>query len=139
MQESFWAKHLSNGGTEQGTDEAIEKKLASWTRGRQNIISTLLSFAGSTICLQCSPKNQRLAAWKQIDNFVFNPSTGKSERLSREVWCSPNGYQFWDVRRCHDGTMFYSFNDEAGTPVPDYAQFLVCFISADGRVSSRWS
>ena len=137
MPESYWKKTLIDGSTETGTDSMIKNKLASWTKGRQDIISVELSFVGKTIILQCPPGEGEPDSWKQFDNFVFNPSTGSSVRLSREVHCT-NNWLCASIEERPDGAYVFTLNDKKGIPSVDGNCF-VCSIEIDGTVKYSWS
>lgn len=65
----FWEKFLIDGTTEVGTDEDIDKGLASWTRGKQDICKCILSFENLLLDVTI-PQPSTIIPWKQKDHFV---------------------------------------------------------------------
>jgi len=98
MKESCWVKTLKDGDTEFGSDVYIERGEASWTRGRQDIISTSLDYVGKRVELRCSSVEGTCAEWKQEDRMIFGASVGKSYRIRREVSCTTLGYPKATIR-----------------------------------------
>lgn len=142
MPESYWEKRLSDNTLERGTDQMIQDKLASWTKGRQDIMSARLCYAGTAVTIFRFGKDGEFADWKQLDNFVFNPGTGETTRLSRELWCSTEGRPFLHAVRIVDGPASFSLEEKAYRgciAVPESASYLVCSIARDGKVKYRWS
>lgn len=140
MSKSFWSKQFIDGSLEVGTDKAIKNGLASWTKGRQDIIRTTLSFNDREFSLRCDPKNGKLASWEQYDNFVFSVSTGQLSRLSREVRCTLNGYKYLFISSSFSrSSNLYHLNDKVGYSIPKNTKVLVCFITMDGKVDYKWS
>ncbi len=141
MPESYWRKTLSDNSIEFGHDSNIDKKLASWTRGRQDIVSTKVSFGSSSISITSSPKDNKLSEWGQYDNFSFSAGSGVHTRLSREIRCSVNGYTRLCITKDTAGVYKitnYELNDNIGIHVPSNARYLVCQIEIDGKVNHEW-
>ena len=141
MNESYWRKTLADGSFEFGKDSDIQRQLASWTRGRQDIIATRIFLSGRNLVLRCVPK-EGLATWHQRDNFCANLSSNVTKRLSREVECTTKGCtRLWvthDMANIYKMTI-YDLNNERGELVPEGASSLVCRIGIDGRVDHEWS
>lgn len=142
MQESYWEKTLADGSKEIGTDSMIDNKIASWTRGRQDIRSASLAFQNNKLTISRYPKYGHFAKWKQLDNFAFNPATASSKRLSREVWCSVEGSSHLRAVKVFDRAVSFSLERESfpgSIPIPPGITWLVCSIGIDGKVNYRWS
>ncbi len=140
MQEGYWKKTLTDGSSEFGYDSAIEKKIASWTNGRQDIVKVDLSNGSEAI--QISSSSKPPSFWRQLDHYCFNPRTGKSSRLARELACSLDDNSRLMIQR--DMGYVYRFthftlNKERGIEIPNDVSLLVCQIGIDGKVSYQWS
>jgi hypothetical protein len=140
MREDYWRKHLSDGTLEFGYDSCIQNKLASWTKGRQDIQSTLLSFNGNFIQVT-NHSLSSLTKWEQKDGYLFNPSNGSTIRIDRNLECSVNGKtRFCITEGSLDGghLTLFDLNDQVGQLIPTDIDFLVCCIRIDGKVNYRW-
>ncbi len=140
---SFWYKELDNGSNELGTDEKIAQKIASWSRGAQNIIAVTLEFNDSIVTIKCPKKDGKVANWEQLDGFAFSTLTGISKRVDRQLYCTSNSHQYFNVQKKIRHNSFphlvISFNDSFGESVPSNVDSLVCSITIDGKVNYRWS
>jgi hypothetical protein len=137
MTDSFWKKLLADGSSELGTDSLIEDKVASWTLGRQDIVSTILTFNGMGISLSCPERSGELAVWKQKDGYSMSFSSGKATRLHREVECSTNGYKYVAMNYSN-GLMDFTLNDREGVHLPPETVSVICAIRSDGKVGLRF-
>ncbi len=134
--EDFWEKKLADGTVEIGTNSRIEKKLASWTQGRQDIVEATLSFGQGfhKVTLSCPKKDGKLASWEQLDYSVFRPATGASQVLGRSISCTTNGYKFVGVGTDpQTGTKHFDLSDEYGyIAIPHKAEAIVCKVGPTG-------
>lgn len=135
-----WRKKLTDSSFELGLDEDIEKGFASWTKGRQDIVSALLSFNKKSIEVK-TQDTFPFDKCEQYDNFCFDPTTGISTRISRELRCSINGYkkinEIKDMANIYNVTSFI-LNNDYGQQIPNGVTTLVCRIEIDGTVSIIW-
>jgi len=134
MKESFWEKDLLDGSKELGTDSMIDRKAASWTRGRQDIVSVTLFFANTKVTLQSPPVNGEVAKWEQYDGCIFNSSTGKSSVIAREIRCSSHHHSCVLGMRRGRNEITYTLDDKVGSNLPEDSNTFICRIESDGRV-----
>lgn len=136
MPNNFWKKELLDGSIELGTDSMILKKKASWTKGRQDIISVIITLNDKFIHLISSP-SPNLSSWKQLDNYCFSTNRSSSLLLSREISCSINNNKYLKINYLHKGVKF-ELNKLDGVPIPKDASQIVCIIDINGRVKNIW-
>jgi len=145
MYESLWVKTLFDKTIELGTDTMIKNNLASWSRGRQDILEASLFYRGTKLTVSANPKIKE-GSFKQFDTFEFNSSSGESKRLSRSFSLPCAGYKYF----VHKTNSYFSaenfksefiiqLNNESGFLVPEDASKIVCSIQFDGNVYHRWS
>jgi hypothetical protein len=136
MLESFWKKELSDGLVELGTDSMIHNKEASWTRGRQDIISVQLTFNRSFIHL-ISRLEGPSSSWDQQDGYCFSANKGQSFRISRSISCSINDNNYL-LETKHPLGFRLELNKKKGIPIPEGVSSIVCSIDINGRVVYTW-
>ena len=137
MTESFWQKKLIDGSFEQGSDSAIKEGKASWTRGRQDIESVFLSFAGQQVKLECPSFKDLCAEWKQSDHNVYSTIEGRTFRHAREVRCRPLvGRKFGIAKRGEE--CWVIVGNEGPHCLPAGKEWITCTIRSDGRIIIGW-
>ena len=79
-----WIKHIYGNQKEYGTDDLIEKKLASWSKGKLESIHGVTLFNDSQFVCNLSVP---LTEWHQFDRFCMIASNTGAEtrRLARVV------------------------------------------------------
>jgi hypothetical protein len=136
---NFWKKYLSDGTFELGSDVMIKEKIASWSSGRQDIISTEISFGENILEVNTSSVNTKLSKWEQYDNFIFSASMGRSIMLSRTLKCSLDGYSFFYIKKSSQSKTIVFLDNVKGDPIPKNKNFLICSIKEDGSIVYQWS
>jgi len=78
-----WLKLFTDGSKELGNDEAIIKKMASWSLGRQDNIKEVRLFYNQRVCSLTVPNT----SWYQFDRFsvLVAEGTPKSVRTHRVI------------------------------------------------------
>jgi len=129
MQESYWMKQLLDGAKELGTDSLITQGKASWSRGRQDILSVTLSFAGTTLRLDCLEALE----WKQFDNYIYSVARGGAFRTSREIICRPKMARGIIIRHKNNEVEIEINPRLGGTKLPGGTEALSVCILSNGR------
>lgn len=80
---SMWVKHFIDGTKEIGTDSDIQKKEASWSRGRLENIS-YVEISNKIVLASLSVPNTE---WHHFDHFIVGVDLGKpsSQRVLRVI------------------------------------------------------
>jgi hypothetical protein len=104
-----WLKLFSDGTKEWGSDEGIDRGLASWSKGRLNEIEEVRLFHAQYVCrLSVSD-----TSWHQFDRFIVPIAEGtqkpyrthraiqaevRTHHLGQYLMCSHSGsYYFWAI------------------------------------------
>jgi len=133
QQRDFWEKVLVDGSLETGTDKKIQARKASWTKGRQDIVSSVVSLNGRKVALTCPEINGRTASWRQLDHNIMSLQSNMCIRTAREVACSPLEYKFVAVKK-EEKEAFFCLNNESGVQIPKNTEMVIASIDLHGAV-----
>ena len=132
----YWKKTLSDNSVEVGTDQDILAKKASWTRGRQDILSVELWFNGHQVTLSSSCLSS--LNWKQVDQYIASFQNHGSKRVAREIGCPTEDMKYFHVSYDKDSslktTVHITLNNTIGTKIPDNTEFIICKIFPNGQI-----
>jgi len=137
----FWNKVLSDGSIEDGSDDLVQKGEASWTKGRQDIVTAYISIDHHILEVKNIVEPDCILQWEQFDNCIFNSVTGQSIRYAREIRCPISFKTKLLITKNNIGTeqhiRFY-LNNRIGINVPRSKTTLICRIFRDGKVVHSW-
>lgn len=129
----YWEKKLSDGTTELGTQSMIDEGKASWTKGRHDIFSVEMTFAGKKLIIS-APYKRVATKWKQFDRWSVSPGQ-KPVMVGRALICSSVEYSYVKILRTESGVVC-NFSNSEGDPIPPQNE-LVCYITAEGDIVLR--
>jgi hypothetical protein len=130
---TYWVKLLSDGTEELGTPEDIELGKASWTKGRSDIVSTLLVYGGTSITLKADTN----CPFFQFDNFVS--TQGPSAMVSRDIGCLIPRKMGYRVSVSVDGKKPYvTVSPRGDRSLPNGTRGITCSLSFDGEITVKY-
>lgn len=91
MSHSYWNKFLVDGTIEAGDDNLIEKGMASWTKGRQDIVAVSMYYANVLLFVSYEKKEIYEDSFHQTDLNLGNLVTGESIRYGRCISAKTKG------------------------------------------------
>jgi len=111
-----WVKYFTDGSVEIGEDKDIEKKKASWTKGRLNSIWKV-GFSNQDFTSRAFLKSKISTNWYQFDRFELDISTGISIRKFRVAQLElTNDFVDSFVKYNVDSATFSIIKDSTNTP-----------------------
>jgi hypothetical protein len=137
MSGDHWIKVLADGTTEYGYDKDIQDKGASWTKGRQDIVSAVVTLGNRKVSLVCPMINNRVGTWEQLDHYICSLNLGEGKRIARELSCNTLEHKFLQISVLDDSIVF-NVNSLAGKPIPDNTNRVYILLKDSGQIQVRF-